>query len=124
MRIEPAVGIYAGVEQQAYVVRVSENLIDEAPTEFAEFFLAFRIPEQILTALADRNVGVHSVPVDTYDGLRQEAGGEVHLGGDLTTDQFVELDLVGSSDDFAVAIVNFKLRRRNLRVILFILEPH
>ena len=50
--------------------------------------------------------------------------GQAHVGGDLAADQLVELNLVGGGDDFAVAVVDFKLRRRDFRVIFLVLEAH
>ena len=44
--------------------------------------------------------------------------------GDLAADQLVELDLIGGGDHFAVAVVDFELRRRDFGVILFVLETH
>ena len=95
-----------------------------AQPNFAEFFFALGIPEKILAAFADGNVGVHAAAVDADHGLGQEAGGEAHVGGDLAADQFVKLDLVGGGDHFAVAVVDFELRRRDFGVVLFVLEAH
>ena len=39
-------------------------------------------------------------------------------------DQLVELNLIGGRNDFAVAVVDFKLRRRDFGVVLFVLETH
>ena len=50
--------------------------------------------------------------------------GQSHVGGDLAADQLVELDLVGGGHHFAVAVVDFKLRGRDFRMILLILEAH
>ena len=61
-----------------------------------------------------RHVGVHAAAVDADDGLGQEAGGHAHGVGHLAADQLVELDLVGGGDHFAVAVVDFKLRRARL----------
>ncbi len=46
------------------------------------------------------------------------------LGGNLAANQFVELDLIGGRDDFAIAVIDFELRRRDFRVIFFILKTH
>ena len=90
----------------------------------AELFFALGIPEQVLAALADRNVGVHAAAVDADHGLGQEGGGQSQIARDLAADQLVELDLVGGSHHFRVAVVDFELRRRHLGVILFVLEAH
>src|SRR5271170_5388519 len=124
MRIQAAVGVDAGIQNQADVVAVGQNAIQERPAEFAEFFFALGIPEQVLAILGDGNVGVHTAAVHPNHRLRQEAGGQTHFVGDLAANQFVKLDLVGGGDNFAVSIVNFKLRRRNFRVILFVLKTH
>ena len=42
----------------------------------------------------------------------------------LAADQLVELNLIGRRHHFAVAVVDFKLRGRNFRVILLVLESH
>ena len=70
------------------------------------------------------HVGVHAAAVDADDRLRQEARGEAHVGGDLAADQLVELNLIGCGDDFAVAVVDFELRRRDFGVVLLVLETH
>ena len=67
---------------------------------------------------------MHAAAVDADHGLRQEASREPHVGGHLAANQLVELDLVGGGDDFAVAVVDFKLRGRDFRVILLVLETH
>ena len=84
MRVEAAVGVHARIQQQANIVAMRKNLVDEAPAELAEFFFAFRIPEKILPGFADGNVGVHAAAVHADNRLRQEAGRETHLRGDLT----------------------------------------
>src|SRR2546430_17235614 len=89
-RVESAVRIDAGIDQQTDIVAMAKNTIHELPTELAEVFLALRVPEDVLAVLADRNVGVHAVAVDPYDGLGQETGGEGHVGGELMTDEFVK----------------------------------
>jgi hypothetical protein len=66
--IEAAIGIHAGIQQQANVVAVGEDAVDEGPAHFAEF-LAFGVPEQVLAVFADRNVGVHAAAVHADDGL-------------------------------------------------------
>ena len=80
------------------------------PAELAELLFALGIPEQVLAAFADGDVGVHAAAVHADDRLGQERRGQAHLGGDLAADQLVELDLVGGRDDFAVAVVDLKLR--------------
>ena len=94
------------------------------PAELAQLLFALGIPEEVLAVLAHRNVGVHAAAVDAHHRLGQEAGGHAHLGGDLAADQLVELDLVGRGDHLGVAVVDFKLRRRDLGVILLVLEAH
>src|SRR5262249_58358312 len=53
-----------------------------------------------------------------------EGIGDSLLGGNLDTDHFVELNLVGCGNRSAIAVVDFKLGRRTLRVVLLILESH
>ena len=72
MRIEATERIHAGIEQQAGIVAVGQEAIDELPAEFAEFLLALGVPEQVLAILAHRNVGVHAAAIDSYHRLRQE----------------------------------------------------
>ena len=88
------------------------------------FLFALGIPEQVLAAFADGNVGVHAVAVHAHDRLGQEASGQPHLGRHLAADQLVKLNLVGGGHDFAVSVVDFKLRGRDFRVVLFVLEAH
>ncbi len=88
------------------------------------FSSPFAIPEQVLAVLADRNVGVHAAAVHADDRLGQEGRGQAHVGRHLAADQLVKLDLVGGGDDFAIAVVDFKLRGRNFRMVLLVLEAH
>ena len=67
---------------------------------------------------------MHATAVYTHHRLRQKRRGQAHVGGYLTTYQLVELNLIGCSDDLAIAIVDFKLRRRNFGMVLLILEAH
>ena len=67
---------------------------------------------------------MHTAAVDTHHRLGQEAGGHAVQGGHLPADQIVELNRICSSQYLGVAIVDFELRRRNLRVILLVLEAH
>src|SRR6185437_1598403 len=124
MRIETAVGIYAGVKQQANVIAVRKNAIHEFPAKLAEFFFSAGIPEQVLAALADGDIGVHAAAVHADDWLGQEGGRHPQLCRDFAADQFVDLDLVGGGDNFSVAVVDFELRRSDFRVVFFVLETH
>ncbi len=124
VRVQPPVSVDARVEHQADVVGVREDPVDELPGELAQFLIALGVPAKILAAFADRHVRVHPVAVDTDHRFGQERRGEAHAGGDLPADQLVELDLVGRRDDFAVAVVDLELRRRDFGVVLLVLEPH
>ena len=101
-----------------------QDPVHELPGELAHLLFALRIPEDVLAVLGDRHVGVHAAAVHADDRLRQEAGGQPHLGGHLAADQLVELDLVRRRDHFGVAVVDFELRGRDFGVILFVLEAH
>jgi hypothetical protein len=118
------IGIHAGIEDEAEIVAVRQDAVEEFVAQLAKLLLALWIPEEILSVLADGYVSVHAAAVDTHNRLRHERCGESHVTSDLAADQLVELDLVGSSHDFAVAIIDFKLRRRNFRVVFLILEAH
>ena len=83
VRVEAAVSVDAGIDEQADVVAVGEDAVDKVPAELAEFFLALGIPEEVFAVAANGNVGVHAAAIDAHDGLRKEAGGEAHIGGDL-----------------------------------------
>jgi hypothetical protein len=83
VRVEAAIGIHAGVEDQADVVAMRENPVHEVPAELAELFFALGVPEEIFAVLADGNIGVHAVAIYTDDRLGQETGGQRHLGGHL-----------------------------------------
>ncbi len=124
VRVQPAIGVHAGVENQAEVVAVGKDAIDEGPAHFAELLFALRIPEEVLAVLAHRDIGVHAAAVHAHHRLGQEAGGQSHLGGDLAADELVQLDLVGCGHDFAVAVVDLELRRCDFGMILFVLEAH
>ena len=94
------------------------------PAQLAELFFALGVPEQVLAAFADGHVGVHAAAVHAHHRLRQETGGQSHVGRDLAANQLVELDLIGCRHHFAVPVVDFKLRRRHFRMVLLILEAH
>ena len=124
VRIEAAIGIDAGVEDEAKIERVGQDAIEEIPAELRELLFALLVPEQVGLALGDGYVGVHAAAVDADDGLGQEAGGVAHVGGDLAAEQLVELDLVGRGHYFGVAVVDLELAGRDFRVILLVLEAH
>ena len=67
---------------------------------------------------------MHAAAVHAHHRFRQEAGGQPHVGRDLAANQLVDLDLVGGSHNFAVAVVDFKLRGRDFRMVLLVLEAH
>src|ERR1019366_6506283 len=124
MRIEPAIGVDAGVQHQAQIVAVSENAVHERPADLAQLLFALGVPKQVLALLADRNVGMHAAAIHSDHRFGQERRGETHLGGYLAADQLVKLDLVGGIYHFRIGVVNFKLRRRHLGMVLLVLESH
>ena len=67
---------------------------------------------------------MHAASIHAHDGLGKEAGREAHAGGHLAADQLVELDVIGSRNHFGVAVVDLKLRRRDFRMVLLVLEAH
>ena len=67
---------------------------------------------------------MHAATVDPDHGLGQKGSGEAHLGRHLAANQLVKLDLVRRCHHIAIAVVDFKLRRRHLRVVLLVLESH
>ena len=109
MRIEPPIRIDACIQQQTNIVCVCENPVHKRPTELAQFFFAFRVPENILAALAHRNIRVHPAAVHSYHRLRQEAGRKSHLRRHLPADQLIELNLICRRHHFSVPIINLKL---------------
>ena len=64
------------------------------------------------------------LPLTPTTGLGRKQAVKPILCGHLAADQFVELDLVGGGDDFAIAVIDFELRRRDFGMVLFILEAH
>ena len=52
---------------------------------------------------------MHPIPVDADDRLRQKGGGATHTRSNLAADEFVELNLVRSSNHLAVAVVDLEL---------------
>src|SRR5437660_5653921 len=73
VRVQPAIRVHAGVEEQANVVAVCEDAVHKVPAKFAELLLALGIPKQVLALLADGNVSVHATPIHSDHRLRQEA---------------------------------------------------
>ncbi len=124
MRVETAIGVDAGVEDEAEIERMAEDAIEELPSELGELLFALLVPEEIGLALGDGDVGVHAAAVDADHGLGQEAGGVAHVGGDLAAEELVELNLVGRGHNFGVAEVDFELAGRDLGVVLLVLEAH
>ncbi len=124
VRIETAIGVHAGVEDQAEIERVGQDAIEEVPAELRELLLALFVPEEVGLALGDGDVGVHAAAVHAHDRLGQEAGRVAHVVGDLPAEQLVELNLVGCGHDFGVAEVDLKLAGRDLGVVLLVLEAH
>ncbi len=109
MRIQTAVGIHAGIQQQANVVPMGEDAVQESPAHFAELLFALGVPEKVLAVLADGNVRVHAAAVHSHHWFRQERCRQPHVGRNLAADQLVKLNLVGGGHDFAVSIVDFEL---------------
>src|SRR3984957_4690383 len=122
--IQTAIGIHAGVQQQADVIAMSKDAIEECPALLAELFFALPVPEQVLAVLADRDIRMHAAAVHANHGLRKERSGQAHVGRDLAADKFVKLYLVGGSHDFAVSVIDFELRRRNFGMVFLVLEAH
>jgi hypothetical protein len=124
VRVQPPVGVHAGVEDQAKVQRVGQNAIQEVPAERGELLLALFVPEEVGLALGDRDVGVHAAAVHADHRLGQVAGRVAHVVGDLAGQQLVKLDLVGRAHNLGVAVVDLILAGRNLGVVLLVLEAH
>ena len=124
VRIEAAIGIDAGVEDEAEIERVAEDAIKELPAEFGELLLALFVPEEIGLALRDRDIGVHAAAVDSGYGFGKEAGAVAVVVGDLTAEELVELNLVGRGHNFGVSEVDFELAGCDLGMVLFVLETH
>src|SRR5579871_2064630 len=101
-----------------------QNAIRKLPSELRNLLLALRIPEDVLAVLRNRNIGVHAATIDADNRLRQEARRHTHLRSNLTADQLVQLNLIGSSNHFTIAVVDLELRRRNLRMVLLVFEAH
>src|SRR5262249_34330050 len=109
VRVQTPIGVDAGVQRQADIVAVGQNAIHERPAQLGELFLSFGIPKQVGVFLADGNVGMHTAAVDPNNRLGQEAGSHAHLSGYLTTNQLIELNLVGGLNSFAITVVHFEL---------------
>ena len=73
MRIEPAIGIHAGIQHQADIVAVVRMRSMNDQPILLSFSSPLAIPEEVLAVLAHRNVGVHAAAVDADHGLGQEA---------------------------------------------------
>src|SRR6266852_5580169 len=101
-----------------------QDAIHELPAGLTQLFFSLGIPKEVLAILADGNVGVHATAVHAHDGFGEKARSEAHVRGYLPADQFVELNLIGSRDNLTVAVIDFKLRGCNFRVVLLILEAH
>ena len=97
---------------------------DKLPRQLGDLLVALRVPEQVLAALGDGDVRVHAAAVDADHWLRQEARRHAHLRRNLPADQLVELNLVRRRNHFAIAVVDLELRRRNLGMVLLVLEAH
>src|SRR5258706_1523417 len=68
MWIQAAIGIHAGVKQQAEIITVRKDAVYELPAGFAKLFLPFWIPEHVLAIFADGYVGVHATAVEANNG--------------------------------------------------------
>ncbi len=112
------------VEDQAEVVGVRQDALDEAPARGCQAVLALLVVEEVLPLAGQRHVGVHAVAVDPGDRLGQEAGGHFHPRRDLTRQQLVELHLVGGDGRLGVGVVHLELRRRHFGMVLLVGEAH
>ena len=124
VRVEPPIGIHAGVEDQAEIQRAGQDAVKEGPAERRELLFALFIPEEIGLALGDRNVGVHAAAVYARHRLGQEAGRVAVVIRNLAAEQLVELNLVGGGHHFAVSKVDLELAGRHFGMVLFVLEAH
>ncbi len=80
MRIQTAIRIHAGIQQQTKIVAMGQNAIAERPRKFAQLLLALWIPEKVFAFLADGNIGVHAATVDANHRLGKERRGTSHAG--------------------------------------------
>ena len=64
MRVEAAVGVYAGVEEQANIVRTGDNAIDGAPRQRVSFSSPAG-SQKGASLFADGDVGVHAATIDS-----------------------------------------------------------
>ncbi len=103
---------------------MSQDAVEEVPPELGQLFLALFVPEEVLFALGNRDVGVHTAAVNAHDRFGQETGREAHVVGNLPAQELIELHLVGSGHHFGVIEVNLKLAGRHFRVVLLILKTH
>src|ERR1017187_923752 len=124
MRVQPPVRIHARVPQQADIVAMRQDPVHELPGELADLLFALGIPEEVLPVLHHRYVGVHPAAVHPHHRLRQKARRQPHPRGHLPANQLVQLYLVRRRHHFRIAVVDLKLRRRHLRVVLLVLKPH
>ena len=88
---------------------MGKNTIHKRPAQLAQLLFALWIPEQILAAFADGNIGMHAIAVYTHHRFRQEASSQTHVGRNLAAHQFVKLNLVGRSHHFPVSVIDFEL---------------
>src|SRR5208337_3715348 len=124
MRIEAAISVNAGILHEARVVSMREHTIQKLPSHLAEFLFTLRVPEQVLAVLADGYIGVHAASIHAHHWLGQERCSQPQVGGNLAADQLIQLNLIGSRSYLAVGVVDLKLRWRNFRVVLLVLESH
>ena len=124
MRVQPPVRVHARIHHQAKIQRIRKNPVDKLPPERRELLHPRRVPEEIRLPLRDRHIGVHPAPVHPHHRLRQVARRAAHAGRNLPRQQLVELNLIRRSHHLPIAVIDLKLARRNLRMVLLVLETH
>lgn len=124
MRVETSIGVHTGVENEADFRCVIEQARYHFPRKLGESVGAFGSIEDIFAVFFDGEVEVHSASVDAGNRFGEKGRRHTHRFGHLSADKFVEGDIVARTHNRHMAEVEFELRGRHLRVILFVFKSH
>ena len=69
MRVEPPIGVHAGIEDQAKVQRMGQDAVEEVPAKGGELLLALLVPEQVGFALETETLVCMPLPLTPTTGL-------------------------------------------------------
>ena len=120
---EPLVAVRRRVRKSVQRLRVPQDAADVIERRLRQIGVEIAGEGRPL-AFPHRLVGVHAGAVIALDRLRHEGGRLAVLVRDIVDHVFVDLHVVGGAHQRRIEKAQFVLRRRDLVMVLFDLQPH